>query len=223
MKTIQLLYLAIFSLCLLAYTENPENKAQYPAPVVHHEKKQNNEQMQDIYSQYIRTNRVDWVIFNSEEIRKTLDKQTIPDGLYGKIYIDKTERYKSSYDNFTSEEEFIKYKYYKSKFSDKPCTEKNVQGLVCIKDRLSYNYYYLANAHHSRTKKINFSSFSFHCGATDSNCRMLNILASEPHNINISIHFHHPEHIFLILEYINQHFYNSVGVYLWQPVPKQNK
>ena len=144
MKTIKLPYLAIFSLCLLACTENPENQAQHPepapAPVVHHEKKQNNEKMQDVYSQYIRTNRVDWVTFNSDEIRKTLGKPTIPDGIYGKIYIEKIEaRHPSTLDNFTNKEEFINY--YGSKFSGKPCKENNIQGLVCLDYRIKYTYY----------------------------------------------------------------------------------
>ncbi|RRD89303.1 hypothetical protein, partial [Conchiformibius steedae] len=124
MKTIKLLYIVTFSMFLFSCTEKQENKAQHPepapAPVVHHEKKQNNEQMQDVYSQYMRTNRVDWVTFDSDKIRKTLGKPTIPDGIDGKLYIEKIEaRYQRTLDTFTSKEEVLNH--YNSVFQGKFC------------------------------------------------------------------------------------------------------
>ncbi|RRD88604.1 hypothetical protein, partial [Conchiformibius steedae] len=117
MKTIQLLYLATFSLCLLSCTENPENKAQYPAPVVYDYRDEKN---QDAYSRYRRANKVDWVTFNSDEIRKTLGKPTIPDGIHGKMYIEKIEaRYQRTLDTFTSKEEVLNH--YNSVFQGKFC------------------------------------------------------------------------------------------------------
>ena len=223
MKTVKLLYLATFSLCLLACTENPENKAQYPAPVVHHEKKQNNEQMQDIYSKYMQTTPVDYVIFNSDEIRKTLGKQTIPDGIHGKMYIEKIEaRYQRTLDTLTSKEEVINRHY--SRFQGKLCEQNNVQGLICIEYNMGYQYYYLPNVNKELAKKRKFPSFIFSCDKEHNpNCRVIQILSSEPYNISVSIHFNNPQNIFTILDYVDKHFYNTLGIHLWQPVPKQNK
>ena len=222
MKTVKLLYLATFSLCLLACTENPENKAQYPAPapVVHHEKKQNNEQMQDIYSKYMQTTPVDYVIFNSDEVRKILGKQTIPDDLYGKIYIHKIEtRQQGILDNFTSKEEVINY--YTSKFSGKPCKENNVQGLVCLDYKTVYRYYYLPKIDKNLSKTKHFPSFLFSCSKGGFDCKSVEILSMSPYNISIYIHFNHPSHIFPILDYIDQYLYNTLGVHVWQPLPNK--
>ena len=224
MKSIKLICAIIFSFFLFSCTEKQENKAQHPepapAPVVHHEKKQNNEQMQDIYSKYMQTTPVDYVIFNSDEIRKTLGKQTIPDGIYGKIYIERIEtRQQGIFDTFTSKEEIINY--YDSKFSDKPCKENNVQGLICFKNSIAYRYFYLPNIDKDLSKERNFPSFLFSCGTSHLNCKSIPILSSPPYNIGVSIHFNHPKNIFYVLDYIDQHFYNTLGVYLWQPLPKK--
>lgn len=225
MKTIKLLYIVTFSIFLVSCTEKQENKAQHPepapAPVVHHEKKQNNEQMQDVYAQYMRINKVDWVTFDSDKIRKTLGKQTIPDGIHGKLYIEKIEiRQQGILDNFTSKEEVINY--YTSKFSDKPCEQNNVQGLVCLESKTVYNYFYLPNINANLSKRTNFPSFLFACDrGGDFNCSTTKILSPSHYNISIYIQFNHPSYIFPILDYIDQHLYNTLGVHVWQPLPNK--
>lgn len=220
MKTVKLPYLAIFSLCLLACTENPENQAQYPAPVVYDYRDEKN---QDAYSRYRRANKVDWVIFNSDEIRKTLDKQTIPDGIHGKMYIEKIEaRRQRTLDTFTSKEEVINRHY--SRFQGKLCEQNNVQGLICIENNMGRSYYYLPNVNKELAKKRKFPSFIFSCDKEHNpNCRVIQILSSEPYNIGLSIHFNNPQNIFYILDYVDKHFYDTLGIHLWQAVPKQNK
>ena len=219
MKSIKLICAIIFSFFLFSCTEKQENKAQYPAPVVYDYRDEKN---QDAYSRYRRANKVDWVTFNSDEIRKTLGKQTIPDGIHGKIYIEKIEaRHPRTLDNFTNKEEFINY--YGSKFSGKPCKENNIQGLVCLDYRIKYTYYYLPKINKDLSKKRNFPSFLFSCSKSDLDCKSRPILSPPPYNIGIYIHFNNPEHIFPILDYIDQHLYNTLGVYLWQPLPNKNQ
>lgn len=218
------MYAIIFSFLLFACTENQENKTQYnePAPVlmVHNEKKQNDEKVQDVYSKYMRANQVDWVTFNSDEIRKTLGKQTMPDDLYGKIYIHKIEiRQQGILDNFTNKEEFINY--YTSKFSGKLCKENNVQGLVCLDYKTVYRYYYLPRIDKNLSKTKHLPSFLFSCTKGGFDCKSVEILSMPPYNIGIYIHFNDPKHIFPILDYIDQHFYKTLGVYLWQPLPNK--
>lgn len=77
-----------FFIFLFSCTKKQENKAQHPEPalVVYDYKDEKN---QDAYSRYRRANKVDWGYLNSDEIRKTLGKQTIPDGILGKFYIDR--------------------------------------------------------------------------------------------------------------------------------------
>ncbi|WP_027022434.1 hypothetical protein, partial [Conchiformibius steedae] len=199
MKTIKLLYIVTFSMFLFSCTEKQENKAQHPAPVVYDYRDEKN---QDAYSRYRRANKVDWVTFNSDEIRKTLGKPTIPDGIHGKIYIHKIEaRHQRTLDTFTSKEEMINY--YGSKFSKKTCKENNVQGLVCLESKTVYNYFYLPNINTNLSKRTNFPSFLFACDrGGDFNCSTTKIASPLPYNISVRIHFNHPSYIFPILDYI---------------------
>ncbi|UOP04043.1 hypothetical protein [Conchiformibius kuhniae] len=218
MKTIKLVCAIIFSFFLFSCKDN-KDKHREPVPVAYD---YNDEKNQDVYSKYMRAAKVDWIIFDSDKIRKTLGKQTIPDDIYGKIYIEKIEiRYQGILDNFRSKEEVVQY--YGAKFSDKPCEKNNVQGLVCFEDNMAYRYYYLPNIEYDLSGESKFPSFLFSCGRTYSNCVGSQIFSRIPYNISIDIHFNNPSHIFYILDYVDKHFYDTLGVHLWQPLPNKKQ
>ncbi|WP_221620537.1 hypothetical protein, partial [Conchiformibius steedae] len=89
-------------------------------------------------------------------------------------------RYQRTLDTFTSKEEVLNH--YNSVFQGKFCEQNNVQGLICIEKNIGYRYYYLPNVNKELAKKRKFPSFTFSCD-TELNCRVFQILSSEPYNI----------------------------------------
>lgn len=76
-----------------------------------------------------------------------------------------------------------------------------------------------------KKKLKNFSAISFYCSKNlpDFNCKSGEIFSSPPNNISIYVNFNNPKHFFYIMDYVDKHFYNTLGIHLWQAVPKQNK